>query len=268
MRFTLSLVAALILAADAMPPWGGTVWITPNILTDGDPSSLDRVTYTGRGMRDYWDGKTVVTVEAYLFDAVYGGHRIEFRAHPDYGSREAAQEEVDRYAHILGRLPMVLLTGSHAAELGTVVGGFAGGTEGIYIMDSIDGLKQIDNGFIEEILIHEGGHTSLDRFHADSPDWLAAQEVDGNFISTYARDNPNREDIAETFINWFAVRYKPERVTSHYLNTTLDTVPNRLAYFDEQNFDMSPYTLAPTSVPALPFLIWFEDWLRRDRVER
>ena len=33
------------------------------------------------------------------------------------------------------------------------------------------------------------------------------------FISEYARDHPDREDIAESFLPYLAVRYRPERLT-------------------------------------------------------
>ena len=33
------------------------------------------------------------------------------------------------------------------------------------------------------------------------------------YISNYARDNPWREDIAETYVVWFATRYSPETFT-------------------------------------------------------
>ena len=47
-------------------------------------------------------------------------------------------------------------------------------------------------GILEETLVHEAAHTSLDRTHATAAGWLAAQTADGTFISTYARDHPLR----------------------------------------------------------------------------
>ena len=68
-----------------------------------------------------------------------------------------------------------------------------------------------------------------------------AQRADGVFISDYARDYPDREDIAESFLTYLAVRYRPERLTDADRAAILTTIPNRLIYFDEQGFDMSPY---------------------------
>ena len=100
--------------------------------------------------------------------------------------------------------------------------------------------------FIEETMLHEAGHAAWDRSRRDSPGWLAAQEADGVFISRYARDYPRREDVTESFTAYFALRYFPARLTAAQRAVIPRTIPNRLAYFDEQEFDMSPY--APSEV--------------------
>ncbi|HKX62806.1 MAG TPA: choice-of-anchor D domain-containing protein, partial [Verrucomicrobiae bacterium] len=96
------------------------------------------------------------------------------------------------------------------------------------------------DGILEETLVHESGHTSLDPLHASASGWLAAQIADPEFISTYARDNPTREDIAESYLPWLAVRHRPHRISATLSNTIAVTIPNRLAYFDGQNFNMYP----------------------------
>jgi hypothetical protein len=105
----------------------------------------------------------------------------------------------------------------------------------------------IASGILEEALVHEASHTSLDAAHAAAPGWLAAQTADDEFISTYARDNPTREDIAESFLPWLAVRYRPDRITAALAGTITRTIPNRLAYFDSKSFVM-----APVLAPVLP----------------
>jgi len=71
---------------------------------------------------------------------------------------------------------------------------------------------------------------------------LAAQTADDCFISTYARDYPASEDIAESFLTYLAVRYRMDRI-SPFLNATIwQTIPNRIAYFNAQSLDMHPFT--------------------------
>ena len=40
---------------------------------------------------------------------------------------------------------------------------------------------------------------------------------DKGYISDYAKDYPNREDIAESFLPWVVVRYKAERISKKHL---------------------------------------------------
>ena len=77
-------------------------------------------------------------------------------------------------------------------------------------------------------------------YHSASAGWIAAQGKDPAFISTYARDNPTREDIAESFLPYLAVRYRPERISQTLANTILQTIPNRIAYFDSLGLNMLP----------------------------
>ena len=98
----------------------------------------------------------------------------------------------------------------------------------------------LQDGILEETFVHEAAHTSLDAAHASAPVWLAAQSADPTFISTYARDFPRREDIAESFLPYLAIRYRPERISLSLANTIMQTMPNRIAYFDNQLFDMHP----------------------------
>ena len=93
-------------------------------------------------------------------------------------------------------------------------------------------------------------HAALDDAHRETPDWREAQRDDGAFISDYARDHPSREDLAESFGPWFALRYVPDRLTAEQRWAIATTIPNRLAYFDGQGFDMSPYTLAAPMVTS------------------
>ena len=56
---------------------------------------------------------------------------------------------------------------------------------------------------------------------------------DGRFISTYAQNNPNREDVSESSTSWFAVRKRRNRQRDDLVKTTEATIPNRLDYFDK-----------------------------------
>ena len=220
------------------------VWTSPDILDNSDPTSLRSVLYAGRGVREFWDtrAQTWVRISVYLFNVRYSGREVEFQVHPELGSREAARAVVDTYAPIVGRVPAVLLSGLEQIELSLGTGGLgANRGKGIIHIPTSGGDEHIDDGFIEEVLIHEAAHVSLDPTHRDSPGWRMAQQADEVFINEYARDYPDREDIAESFLAYFIVAYRPERVDESTLNAFRNAIPNRLAYFEELGLDMSPY---------------------------
>ena len=246
----LSALFALVLIASgaqeglpqADPPFTGTVYMDPDIITASDPTTFQGVTAAGRGVRTMFDRRqdAFVTLSPYLFNATFDdGLSAEIQVNPEFGSVSAAMAEAEHYGRIIGQLPTVL-----RAELETVwihKGDelLGGGNNNILIhTDHAEVSEQ--NGFLEEELAHEGAHTSLDAAHADAPDWRAAQIRDGGYISTYARDFPDREDIAESFVPYLAVRYRSERIPASVEQSILNAIPNRLAYFDAQSFDMYP----------------------------
>ena len=233
-------------------PYSGTVFVTPDLVGPADPTSLQSVTYIGRGERFIYDRRPAawITVNAYLFRAVYEGVELEFQVNPEFGSREAARAEVDAYAAALGRLPAVLLSRAQKVHVNAgheLFGGNWGDRS--FLIHTGQGQAYIRDGFLEEVFIHEAGHVSLDGVHAKAVEWRAAQAADGLFISEYARDFPDREDVAESILVYFAVRYFPDRLTDADRTLILTTIPNRLAYFDEQGLDMSPYALPEDSSP-------------------
>ena len=217
---------------------------TANILDDSDPTSLWSVTYAGRRERVIDDRRTggQITVDAYVFYAQYDGPELEFRVNPEFGSVEAAQTEVETYAPAIGRLPAVLLSQALKVDINAGDLSFGGnGRLGRFMIHTGRGERNLRAGLLEEVLLHEAGHVSLDPTHRNAPDWRAAQQADGVFVSDYARRHPDGEDVAESIVAYFAVRYRPERLSEADRAAILAAIPNRLAYFDEQGFDMSPY---------------------------
>ena len=74
----------------------------------------------------------------------------------------------------------------------------------------------------------------------DASKWKAAQKADNKFISKYAKEFPDGEDVAETILWWVAVKCKPDRISKSNYKKVLKAIPNRLKYLDEQNYDVYP----------------------------
>jgi hypothetical protein len=224
------------------PPFHGTIFIDPDILTSADPTAFTGLTYSGRSLRRMFDRR----IDGrswnipYLFNAKFDdGLAFEIQVNAEFGSVEAAQAEAEKYAPVIGRLPTALRRDVETVWIHKGEKLFGGGNNNLLIHTGQAALYERD-GILEEALVHEASHTSLDADYADAPRWLAAQQADPTFISDYARDFPKREDIAESFLPYLAVRHRPDRISKRLARKIEAAMPHRIKYFEAQNFDLYP----------------------------
>ena len=232
-RALLWLASVSVWPVAAAPPYEGTVFLDPNILTQSDPTALRSLTPRGRGDRIMFDRRVNgwITAHAYLFATQFDdGLAIEIQVNPEF-SAAAAVAEASKYAESIGRLPTLLRAGVETVWLHRGRKLFGGGNKNILIHLQM-AEEYMRDGFLEEALMHEGAHSSLDPQHRRSPGWRAAQAADGKYISKYALDHPDREDLAESFVPYFAVRHRVDRLPKAMRETILKAIPNRVAYFD------------------------------------
>jgi hypothetical protein len=242
--------AALGVAQTAVadPPFSGTIFdLDPDIITSSDPTAFQSAVYAGQGLRQMCDRRTTRCRyrDAYLFDARYDdGLSAEIQVNPEFGSSAAAEVEALKYGEVIGRLPTALRADVQTVWIHKGTHAFGGGNNSLLIhVGQADFYANL--GILEETFVHEAAHTSLDATHAFAAGWLAAQTADGEFISNYAKNNPTREDIAESFLPYLAIRYRTARISSSLENTILETIPNRIDYFDNQLFNMYPMAVRP-----------------------
>jgi len=222
------------------PPYSGTSFIDPDIIIASDPSIFVKSVYIGRGFRNMYDRRVDATIKVYafLFRVTYSdGSTIEAQVNPEFGNSTDAGVEAQTYGWLVGQLPAVLRKNIKMLWIHKGDEDFGGAVNAILI-HTYRSANYAD--YIEEILIHEASHTSLDADHAAHPTWLQAESLDGEFISDYASDYPDREDVAESFLTFLAVRYKLDRISGADATTIQQTIPWRLEYFDNQHFDMTP----------------------------
>ncbi len=223
-------------------PYGGTIFVDPDIITASDSSTFVSVTYTGQGTKTIFDRRVNdwITIEAYLFDVVWNDDLTsEAVINPEFGSVELAEVEAEKYGRSIGRLPHCLRVDVNEIWINKGVELFGGGNFSILIHTGQTVFYEND-GILEETLVHEACHTSLDAMHADAPGWLEAQTLDGGFISDYAEEFPDREDIAESFLLWLAVRHRSARISQEDFDLITAAIPNRLSYFDQITCDLFP----------------------------
>lgn len=193
-------------------------------------------------MRKVYDRRTEnwTNINAFLFKIVWSdGLTAEAQINPEFQTVEAASKEARKYGRIVGRLPTCLRADVKALWIHKGVQLFGGGNHSLLIHTGQTALYEKD-GILEEALFHEASHTSLDETHASAPDWLTAQQGDQGFISTYAQENPQREDIAESFLLWFAVRQCDRRISQENYDKITQAIAHRLEYFDNQGLDLYP----------------------------
>jgi hypothetical protein len=181
-----------------------------------------------------------IQLTPYLFTATFDdGLSAEVQVNPEFATADSAQAEAIKYATVIGRLPRALRIDVRTVWIHKGVQPFGGGNNNLLIhVGQAD--QYVAAGILEETLVHEAAHTSLDAAHANSAGWRAAQAADPTFISTYARDFPQREDIAESIVPWLAVRYRESRIPASLANAIRGAIPNRLAYFDGLSLEMLP----------------------------
>ena len=251
------LVLFVLTGVSADPPYEGTIFIDADIITTTDSSTFVDAIYAGQGMRTMFDRRVNdwITVNAFLFNTTFDdGLSCEIQVNPEFGSSDSAFIEAETYGLEIGRLPTCLRNDVETVWIHLGTEPFGGGNNNILIHTGQAELY-VEDGILEETLVHEASHTSLDAYHASSSGWLDAQSLDGEFISNYAQDNPNTEDIAESFLVYLAIQYRSDRISEETYQTITTTIPNRIQYFNEQNFNMFPIdsslSLSPDIIPLI-----------------
>jgi hypothetical protein len=221
--------------AEEPQPYGSTMDTVFDIIQTSDPSAFVCLQYMGRGDRQIWDKRVngEPTVNAFLFVARYDdGTNIEIAINPEFETKEKARAAALRFANPLGQLPTLLRKGVHRFSVHMGEKGFHAGTGQIVVYSGMAD-KRASYDHLEESLFHESVHASLDEDHRLSDAWKKAQASDGRFLTTYAQQDPEREDLAETALFAFAILQHPDRFPPADTAETVRAVPNRIEYFKQ-----------------------------------
>ena len=228
------------------PPYSGTIFVEQNIITSNDPTTYKDKEYQGIDERVMYDRrKGWVTVEAYLYEATYKKDvTVEFAVHEEFDTEAAAAAVVDLYSADVGRMPHVMLKDISQVWIMKGNEAWGGGRNsdgtGHILIHTEMGDSYRNSGTVEETLMHEAAHGTLDAYLYDNR-WSKAADDDQNYISTYARDNPSREDVAETIVLYFAVAYTKKRLYDEDLTKIVTAIPHRIALLNDLDMDMFPY---------------------------
>ncbi len=261
--------------ASAEPPFDGLPWIWPNVITEDDPSSLRAVAYEGQDRRLFWEQWRWQSVNVHVFRARYRGDlTVEVQVGPEWRRRRGrtAQEEywsvgggphgpaydekterermnteARHIAEVIGRLPALYRRSIRVISLdaGYSHPGANRDRQTVHFYTRYND-KMNSYGSIEEIYLHEAGHLLEDEY-ATTACWRNAQKSDGEFISVYAASDagsgivddpsgPGGEDFAETLVAYFALRWRPDRISAADRRTIQATIPARIRCMDRWGF--------------------------------
>lgn len=88
--------------------------------------------------------------------------------------------------------------------------------------------------------MHEATHTSLDAEHLHSAGWRAAMAADGIAISEYARDHPDREDLAETVGPYLAATFRRRELGEERAALVERLCKHRFRYLNRLGLALAP----------------------------
>lgn len=227
------------------PPFDAAVYVSPDVLTPESPSDFLELSAAKSEERSSFDRRAndwVFQTMHVITASFRCSADVEILVNKEFDSSEA-REHAARYARILGQIPLGART--NIQEL-WIHGGdlpFGGGNESILIHT---GLADKEAQFLEELFIHESAHTSLDPEFDGAVDaelWAQAAMRDAQFVSTYAADYPDTEDIAESF-GAFQLWATAKDVEGFEAEAKLVSavMPSRLAYFESLGSSFMPFT--------------------------
>jgi len=234
------------------PPFSGTMWDLPDLITSSDYTIYSTSLYQGIEKRLFYD-KSIpdfINYPAHIYKVNFGDDLyVDFEIYTEFTQEEAGNIE-QKYAPLIGQLGKDLRRNIKSFE-------FIKGEETASAQRSADlnyanitlhtdwltnTVETRPNGDrTEELLIHESAHLSIDPYVYGRQEWTDAVNLDGNYISEYAKDNPDSEDVAETLQAYISVKYFPDRISNSLRDTILSVCLNRFKYFDSLNLDLSIY---------------------------
>ena len=233
------------------PPFGGTMWDLPDLIKSSDYTIYSTSSYQGIETRLFYD-KSIpdfINYPAHIYKVNFGDDlSIDFEIYTEFTQEKAGNIE-QKYAPLIGQLGKDLRRNIKSFEFlkGEEVASAQRTDDLNYanITFHTDWLTLVETRFsgdrTEELLIHESAHLSIDPYVYGQQGWTDAVNLDGNFLSTYAKDNQDSEDVAETFQAYIAVKYFPDRISNSLRDTILSVCYNRFKYFDSLNLDLSIY---------------------------
>ena len=198
----------------------------------------------------------------FIFTARYRDRtKVGIWAHPDFGSQEKAVKSVMPAAEAIGKLPTFMRKKLHHVVIHRGDETAFGEREGHFFVLYSENIKtRIRNHDLEETVFHESVHATLDKKYARSKKWRAAQKADGDFVTKYAKRNPEGEDLAESGLFAWTLIMHPGRLPEKVEAKVRKIMPHRIAFFEKLSKAKDKYVQQQTETqnrftPIRPYQI-------------
>ena len=227
------------------PPYSGTIFVTGDIITEDDPSTFEALEFIGQDLRWHYDRRDdqYIDREMFIFTATFTDFPlISLEVDASDFNEEQAYKEAQKYSYLFGQLPAVLKKDVTTFVINSDDDSWGSGSGYIYIYTGMSSIyeNEIVGSILEETLIHEAAHVSLDTEIYQMSAWKQAVINDDQFNSTYAQEFEG-ENISELMPLYIAIKYFPERSSREIYNNVLSTSFHRIKFLDSLPLDCSFY---------------------------
>lgn len=207
-----------------------------DFILDEDPDAFESLAFIGRQNKEMPgdpNGGGLFDTNTFVFRASFtDGGTLEIWCHSSFLTQAAAQEYAEKLCPRLGKLPdfqrnllnHVVIHNGDSGAFAEIEGQFF-----ILYSDNMD--DRISTHDLEETVFHESVHASYQFMYQNDPSWLNAQSSDPTFVTDYAQNNPQIEDMAESALFAYTLLSYPDRLEEDIENWLLENIPNRLAWF-------------------------------------
>ncbi|WEK04372.1 MAG: hypothetical protein P0Y65_19690 [Candidatus Devosia phytovorans] len=199
-----------------------------------DPAVPACLRYLGQAEQEMpgaLDSDKLMASDVYQFEVTFlDQSQVGIWVHPSVGSKPDAENFAGLLLGPLGRLPAIMRQRlSHVVVHSGYHAAFAEHLGHFFVLYADNIQARIGTHDLEETVFHESVHATLDADWSQSAEWLQARESDGQFITDYAAEKPEGEDLAETALFGLTYLRHRERLPLDVVGRMETLVPARLA---------------------------------------
>jgi len=230
------LICCVCVSATEKPLFDNSV-VSNNIdfITAEDAFVPSTISFNGIQRQELPDKRrdTLFDDKAFTFSLAFEDKTVvDVYAHSDFKKQANAEKHVEMIARPLGKLPWKMRdTLAHVVIHNGNETAFAEHLGHFFVLYSENMEKRMASNDLEETIFHEAVHATLDHEHLQSAEWKNVQESDVNFITNYAAENPDQEDLAESALFAYTLLKHPGRLPAEVEQWLQKETPNRMAYF-------------------------------------